>query len=344
LPVGIVGDRGSGKSVFVSLLATTATSYTNAKPDEFRYFTSPAFTRKVGDIMSSLKMGTWPSATLKGTLSQYKFSFGFKRRFSELEKLGRKPFDVMTFSIYDISGEDVQIIKQISKSLTQTGSDLNLVEDLPENLRTILDCHVLVFLIDGSKITTEARSKRYQDMLDYDTVMATLISLVGTYKSMKAKQLKTEAKLYPAFVITKFDLIDTKILLAIGLSPQYAAVAAKGGHGLTSLFRENESRERAEYGTTLMDKFFGHTLALIRGAKLINVDFDKARFFFSHVRTELSEDGLPIPTLKTEGVSHELNYSDSEYMEFIRYLGTVAKKSPDKSEDVQAGDVAGLGG
>src|SRR5579884_871031 len=96
---------------------------------------------------------------------------------------GKKPLGVMTFSIYDISGEDVQIIKQISKSLSGTGSDIDLVEDLPSNLRTILDCHVLVFLIDGSKITTEVRSKRYQDMLDYDTVMATLISLVGTYKS-----------------------------------------------------------------------------------------------------------------------------------------------------------------
>ncbi len=293
--------------------------------------------------MTSLKMGTWPSATLKGTLSMYNFSFGFRKHLAGLERLVN-PYDVMNFSIYDISGEDVQIIKQISKSLSGGGSDLNLVEDLPSNLRTILDCHVLVFLIDGSKITVEARSKRYEDMLDYDTVMATLISLVATYKAQKARQMKTAARIYPAFVITKFDLIDPKILGAIGLSAQVAISTSKGARSLSSLFRDNESKERAEYGTKLMDKFFGHTLAQIRGSRLIDVDFDNARYFFSQVKTELNEDGLPIPTLKSDqGVSHELNYSDTEYMEFIKYLGVIAKKSPDKNEEGE-GDVAGLGG
>ncbi len=344
MPVGIVGDRGSGKSVFVSLLATTAINYSNStEGKEFRYRTSPGFTRKTGEIMTSLKMGTWPSATLKGTLSKYNFSFGFRKHLAGLERLVN-PYDVMNFSIYDISGEDVQIIKQISKSLGGGGSDLNFVEDLPSNLRTILDCHVLVFLLDGGKITSEARSKRYQDMLDYDTVMATLISLVATYKAQKARQTKSEAKIYPAFIITKFDLIDPKILGAIGLSTQYALIAARGGRALSNLFRDNESKERAEYGTKLMDKFFGHTLAQIRGSRLIDVDFDKARYFFSHVRTELNEDGMPIPTLRSDqGVSHELNYSDTEYMEFIKYLGQIAKKSPDKMEEME-GEVAGLGG
>jgi hypothetical protein len=202
----------------------------------------------------------------------------------------------------------------------------------------------LVFLIDGSKITAEARgSKRYQDMLDYDTVMATLISLVATYKAQRARTSRDEVKLYPAFVITKFDVIDPKILHEIGLSADYTVMATKVGRGISILFRDNESKERAEYGTKLMDKFFGHTLAQIRGSKLMNVDLDKARYFFSQIKTQMSEDGMPIPSLKSEhGIAHELNYSDSEYLEFIKYLGQVAKKSPDKLEELE-GEIVGQG-
>jgi uridine kinase len=39
--VGIVGGRGTGKTVFVSLLATTAINYAVETKEHFRYYTSP---------------------------------------------------------------------------------------------------------------------------------------------------------------------------------------------------------------------------------------------------------------------------------------------------------------
>ena len=178
MPVGIVGDRGSGKSVFVSLLAKSAVDYSNKTGgEEFRTFVSPAFSKKTGDVVSALMMGSWPSATLKGTLSQYEFAFGYRKRLTRT--LHMMMFNKINFNIFDIAGEDVALIKQISNKLQRTSSSYNLIDELPDNLKKILDCNILVFLIDGSKITTEKRSKRSQEMMDYDTVMATLIALVA---------------------------------------------------------------------------------------------------------------------------------------------------------------------
>ncbi len=119
----------------MSLLATTTVDFANSTDGKvFRCHTAPMLTRKTGEILSALKMGSGPSATLKGTLSRYNFSFGYRKRFSEIP--GRSPFNVITFNIYDISGEDVAIIKQISRNLG-TGSDLSLIEDLPQNLELV---------------------------------------------------------------------------------------------------------------------------------------------------------------------------------------------------------------
>ncbi len=109
-----MGDRGSGKSVFVSLLAKAARDYSNRTDgEEFRAFVSPAFAQKTGSIVSSLMNGSGLSATLKGTLSQYKFAFGYRKALSR--PLRMKMFNKIDFSIFDIAGEDVALIKQILK-------------------------------------------------------------------------------------------------------------------------------------------------------------------------------------------------------------------------------------
>lgn len=329
MPVGIVGDRGSGKSVFVSLLANAATDYTNkTKGEDFRTFVSPAFSQKTGSIVSSLKMGSWPSATLKGTLSQYKFAFGYRKMSSITKRLGQKWFNTINFSIFDIAGEDVALIKQIFNKL-QRGSNMSLIDEMPDNLKMILDCNILVFLVDGSKITTEIRSKRYEEMMDYDTVMATLIALVTSYKANSRSEKTT--KLYPIFVITKTDAIAPNILEAVGIPRNFSV---KPMHGFLSNIG-GDRKQRQEYAASLFEKFYPFTLAQIRGARLLNVDFDDAKYYFSQLKTELSEDGLPVPTLTKHGIVADLDYSEDEYMGFIDHLGEIAKKSPDKEETLE---------
>ena len=259
MPVGIVGDRGSGKSVFVSLLAKAARDYSNRTDGErFRTFVSSAFSQKTGDIVSSLTSGSWPSATLKGTLSQYNFAFGYRKPLTQ--KFRVKSFNKIDFNIFDIAGEDVALIKQISNRLSRDRS-LNLVDELPDNLKQILDCNILVFLIDASKITIEKRTKKSQAMQDYDTVMATLIALVTQYKRRSNNQSKKSRKLYPIFVITKTDAIAPNILEAIGVPRDFAL---KGGHNFIASLAGGDKKERQSYASALMKEFFPFTLAQIR--------------------------------------------------------------------------------
>ncbi len=331
MPVGIVGDRGSGKSVFVSLLAKAARDYSNRTDGEkFRTFVSSAFAQKTGSIVASLTNGSWPSATLKGTLSQYKFAFGYRKPLTTTLRM--KLFNKIDFSIFDIAGEDVALIKQISNKLGRDHT-LNLVDELPDNLKQILDCNILVFLIDASKITIEKRTKRSQDMQDYDTVMATLIALVTQYKRRSKKQSEKTAKLYPIFVITKTDAIAPNILEAIGVPRDFAL---KGGHNFIMSLAGGDRKERQTYASALMKEFFPFTLSQIRGSRLYRVDYDDAKYFFSQLKTEMSEDGLPVPTLKsTKGeIIAQLDYSEDEYMLFIDHLGEIAKKAPDKEEEL----------
>jgi dephospho-CoA kinase len=45
MTVGIIGGRGTGKTIFVSLLANTAIKYSAETKEHFRYWTSPEFTQ-----------------------------------------------------------------------------------------------------------------------------------------------------------------------------------------------------------------------------------------------------------------------------------------------------------
>jgi hypothetical protein len=86
-----------------------------------------------------------------------------------------------------------------------------------------------------------------------------------------------------------------------------------------------------------MRNFYGQTLALVKGGRLMNVSFDEAAYFFSEINTEFNEDGIPIPSIKVMdgGVGHELDYSYDEYRWFIDHFKKIANSMPDNIRDEQ---------
>ena len=333
MPVGIVGGRGSGKSVFVSLLASTAISHSIESKDKFRYYTDPVFTDAIGKIVSSLKMKAWPPANLKGTLSKYQFHFGYSRKVGEIlnpiaksipgNKMRLSPetlFNIVRFNLYDVAGEDVEMIRHVASEVRER--DGVLLDELPKDLRTILDCNVLVFLVDSSKIVSDSSDPKYQEMLDYDNLMAELISLVAKYKSRNAKSNK-EKKIYPVFVLTKFDTVDSKVTKSLGLDQNYS----------DWLHNRSRKKDANKFAIRLMKKFFSHTLALIYGGLLMDVELDKGQFFFSYIGSELNEEGIPVPKLLPSrgDMSNELDYSYNEYRAFVEYFGEISKEIGGKS-------------
>jgi len=349
--VGIIGGRGAGKTVFVSLLSTTAINYAVKTKQHFRYYTFPEFTTVVHEIVESLKLKKWPPATLKGSLSEYRFWFGYSRLLSgilnkfydSLENLAgsikkleiprKELYNIIEFSVYDISGEDVDVIFKAAVLAKERG--VSVLEMIPENLKAILDCDVLVFLIDSSKITTDNTDPKYKEMLDYDGLMASLMSLVALYRS--SKYGVKAGKLFPVFVFTKFDTVDKKVLGALGMPDN-----------LDKWFL-GKSRNRREINERLiefMKRFYQRTLAIIYGGTIMGVELERAQIFVSYLMTELSEEGIPVPKVvkAPDGISYDLAYSRSEYIRFIDYFGKIAneiKKAHKTPEGVVS--VTGLG-
>lgn len=351
MPVGIIGGRGCGKSVFISLLATSAIKYANS-PDgkDFRYRTDPAFTDAIGKIIASLKRKAWPSANLKGNLSEYKLTFGYHRRFAgkadeavQLATLRRsrltakQTYNIVHFSLYDVAGEDVEAIKRVAESARKR--QIVLIEEIPKDLRTILDCNVLVFLIDASKMTTNPEDPRFDEMLEYDNLMADLMSLVAVYKSRPGAMQQHE-KLYPVFVLTKFDDMDAEVARAVGIPQDYATwlrfLRQKSKRVMP--FVDKGKEERSELARRFMNTFMEHTLAQKTGAWLAGVDMDKSFFSFSYIATELSkvpgQENMEVPKLLIHGREGavDLDYSETEYRGFIDYFGKISRDIRDEDE------------
>jgi len=329
--VGIIGGRNTGKTVFVSLLATTAINYAVETKEHFRYYTSPEFTTVIHDIVSSLKQRRWPPATLKGSLIEYRFWFGYSRSLSgllskfydsvetltslirKLEIPRRELYNIIEFGLYDIAGEDVDIIFRAASLAKERGT--SAVEMVPENLRRVLDCDVLVFLIDSSRVTADIDDPRYREMLEYDGLMASLMSLVAMYRS--SRYGAKPGKIFPVFVFTKFDTVDRKVLRAIGIPDNYERWFIEKSRS------RDEINERL---TEFMKRFYQHTLALVYGGTLMGVELERAQIFVSYLSTELSEEGIPVPRVMRapDGVSYDLAYSRTEYIRFIEYFGKIA--------------------
>ena len=101
-----------------------------------------------------------------------------------LEIPRRELYNIIEFDVYNISGEDADVIFKATATLAKE-RNLSVLEMIPDNLKAILDCDVLVFLIDSSRITIDNTDPRYIEMLDYDGLMANLVLLFVLHRSSK---------------------------------------------------------------------------------------------------------------------------------------------------------------
>ena len=321
MPAAVLGDRGCGKTTFLALLYAAQIKYTNEpiNKDNFRFYATPASLNFMGDMYNHMRGGGWPEATMKGQQTKVSFLFGFKRMVvGSLPSWIKKqdwinPFNTIKFSVYDVAGEDVNDIIRTPDGVFS--------EDLPEEVKNLLESRILVVLVDASRINAKPRSKPYLDMIEYDKKTATLISIIAKYNSKKEDPKLR--RIYPIFVLTKFDTVAENILEGMRLKEQPPP------------YKENDARQA--YSETIMRNFYKQTLALVKGGRLMNVSFDQAAYFFSEITTEFSEDGVPIPSLKVmdDGVGHELDYSYLEYRWFIDHFKKIANSMPDSVREAQ---------
>ena len=319
MPCALLGDRASGKTTFLGLLYAAQVKYGTGVQDDFRFHAPIGSLSLMSNVYEGMKDGRFPSATLKEEITELGFIFGYLRKVvGKLPYYIRnqnwvKPFSTLRFSAYDVSGEDIE-------EFIETGiASRPLIQQLLKSV-------VVVVLVDCSKMTTEIDTPGYKKMLRYDSTVAKLLVAFQTYKRQEYDRLKDSGvkadppRIYPAFVLSKFDTLKDDVLARLGLH--------RG-------FPENK-RARKEYAEALLRVFVPQTLSQIRGGKIAGVSMDKAAYFFSWVRTEQHEGMEPVgqPKIVRTGFAPEgggePDFAYDEYVEFIEHFRDIAHKIPDE--------------
>ncbi|MEW5937610.1 MAG: hypothetical protein AB1665_07320 [Candidatus Thermoplasmatota archaeon] len=322
MPTAILGDRAAGKTTFIGLLYAAQIKFSNepANKDVFRFYADPVAMSIITKLYNSLKTSAWPGSTEKGQKSFLSFLFGYEKLQSAILPRWIKvmpwvhPFSIINFNVYDVAGEDIQ-------DMTRTPDGLQSTR-LTEIQKSLLESRVLVILIDCSKITGDVESDEYKDMLGYDGIMATLISLIAKYNSEKDDP--AERKIYPVIVLTKFDTLfeeeRVELMKKMGLPTN-----------LRDYAELKDANKRREHTEKILRNFFGQTLALLKGGKLLKVSFDRAGYFYSHVNTKFGKDGRHVPAqrLMDGGAGSEVDFSYDEYARFIMHFRKIANEMPD---------------
>src|SRR5205809_155349 len=193
-------------------------------------------------------------------------------------------------------------------------------------IQQLLKSVVVCVLVDCSKMTTEIDTPAYKKMLRYDSTVAKLLVSFQTYKKQEYDRLKDSGvradapKIYPVFVLSKFDTLRDDVLARLGLHRGFP----------------DNNRARKEYAEALLRVFVPQTLSQIRGGKVAGVSMDKSAYFLSWVRTETHEGMDPVGQSKIvrtgfapEG-GGEPDFSYDEYVNFIEHFREIAHKIPDE--------------
>ena len=331
MPCALLGDRASGKTTFLGLLYSAQVKYGTGVQDDFRFHAPIPSLNLMSAVYEGMKDGRFPSATLKEEITELGFVFGYLRRVvGKLPYYIRQqnwvhPFSTLRFSAYDVSGEDIE-------EFIETGiASRPLIQQLLKSV-------VVVVLVDCSKMTTEVDTAGYKKMLRYDSTVAKLLVAFQTYKKQEYDRLKDSGvkadppRIYPAFVLAKFDTLRDDVLARLGLH--------RG-------FPEGK-RQRKEYAEALLRVFVPQTLSQIRGGKIAGVSMDRAAYFLSWVRTEMQEGmdvvGSPriVRTAFRPDGGGDPEFSYDEYVAFIEHFRDIAHRIPDEireSEKFQAAAV-----
>ena len=202
--IGLLGDRSSGKSVAMSLLWLTARNKSIQAPDKFIVDVDPRSLQIFQDNAGSLERKRFPSATMKGALSQVQLKF----RFSTIPNIkipsilrSKKHFPSkflwknVTMTINDIAGED---IKDTLVSAAKIQDTRGLMESIGDNdqIKQLLNNQAFIIMLDGEKLTNNDSCVA----LDYE--VATIISALQNYRKLINKRSFNGL----VFIISKWDV------------------------------------------------------------------------------------------------------------------------------------------
>ncbi len=314
MPVSILGTRGCGKSTVIGLLYQGMERYTTLNPDDFIYYITSETGETVLTIRNNMLKGMFPPATTRHTLDQFQFLMGFKPKMHEklinLVKFREGAWAGLTFTVYDISGEDIQEYKR-SKTADQ-------------RIKKIFDANIVVIIIDCSIFTNSTSGRKFNKMLELDKEIAIILSAYVEYRNKN----KLEEELHPIFILAKADAIDNEI---------------KNEFGLEKLSKDYDEDINYEIGNNLLKSYLSATLAAILGSQKVYVPLHKAKYFFSWVEMDKIDgmvsqagDAKKLKVVRDKEGGHAWNaYPTHMYEGFLNNFRDLSEKYADPKKQVE---------
>jgi hypothetical protein len=301
----VLGDRGSGLTTFVGLLYTAQVRLGTEDADEFRFHADRESLRRLEGIYVELGMGKFPNADIDWEEHPLSFVFGFRR--GPLAKIGHAGGSE--------EAEFAPVRVQVGGIPTDEIADLRDHDAvLDEPTRRLLRSPVLVPLIDATWLPLDPSAIAGLPIRRYDQLLARTLDLLGRFLS--AEPRRRNRRMYPIFVVTKFDQMATQVLHALEAPPGPPA--------------EWGSEGRSAVGRRLLGRYLPETAIFLQRLGTSALRIDAPAWFFSGLQTKETSNGSVEILRRQRGTfgGWEPEYPFEEYRGLIEYLGRVAQRIP----------------
>ncbi|MFZ0891945.1 MAG: hypothetical protein WB778_02080 [Thermoplasmata archaeon] len=301
----VLGDRGSGLTTFVGLLYTAQVRLGTEDADEFRFHADRESLRRLEGIYVELGTGKFPNADIDWEEHPLSFVFGFRR--GALGKIGH--------SGGSEEAEFAPVRVQVGGIPTDEIADLRDHDAvLDEPTRRLLRSPVLLPLIDATWLPQDPSAIAGLPIRRYDQLLAKTLELLGRFLS--AEPRRRNRRMFPIFVVTKFDQIASEVLRA--LEAPSGPPAEWGSEG------------RSAVGLRLLQRYLPETAGFVQRQKTATLRVDSPVWFFSGLLTRESANGSLEILRRRRGDfgGWEPEYPFEEYRGLIEHLGRVAQRIP----------------
>jgi hypothetical protein len=304
----VLGERGSGLTTFVGLLYTAQVRMGTEMSDQFRFSADRESILRIGEIYGSLGDGRFPEMDVNWELHPLSFVFGFRRgRLSSLSRRSSSEngeFDTVRVQVGGIPADEIAELR-----------DHDAILDA--GMRALLRSCVLIPLVDASWLSPEPTEIGGLPMARYDQLLANTLELLR--KFLAAETDRRARRMYPLFVVTKFDRTPPDVL---------GRLEAPSGPP-----EEWTREDRRTFGKRLLQSYLPKTAAFL-GQKLNGgVTIEAPGWFFSSVRTEeRAGETRIVRRLRAPLGGWEPEYPFDEYRALLERLGDLAHRLPDDSE------------
>lgn len=306
----VVGSRGSGLTTFVGLLYTAQVRLATEVGGTFRFHADRESLRQLDSLYADLGSGQFPRRDVDWERHSLGFRLGFRSRPWPLPFRRRRGDEGGDGSVrVRVGGIDIEEAAQLREENAILG----------ESMRRVLDCQIVIALLDMSRLPSRDDEPASPLQLEEDAQLAATFDLAGTFRAVDP--VPKARTLYPIFVLTKLDRCPG------------ARVARWGAP--TTAFPRWTLEERDRVGRGLLESHWPavHRWLATRGGKSA-LSVAPARWFGSSVRLEPSGDGgLRIARRSRAPLgSWEPEYPYEEYRGLLEHLGRLGERLPSREE------------